>query len=213
MLQNMTEHSNKLRWVYDSENNSDLTQRYEEWASDYDRDIVAKYGYIGPRVTTQQFERYVPKTGKVLDAGAGTGLVGQELYRLGYHDIEGMDMSPAMLDEARRKNVYGKLHQMVMGEPLDYPSNNFDATICVGVLTVGHANAEALEEFVRVTRPGGKVIFMLRQDVYMERGFREKQDDLEFSEMWQRVSVTKTFKALPIGEPDMYHNVWTYMVK
>jgi hypothetical protein len=49
--------------------------------------------------------------------------------------------------------------------------------------------------------------------VYMERGFREKQDDLEFSEMWQRVSVTKTFKALPIGEPDMYHNVWTYMVK
>ena len=213
MTQNLTEHSNKIRWVYDSENNSELTQRYEEWASDYDRDIVAKYGYVGPRVTTQQFELYVPKAGKILDAGAGTGLVGQELYRLGYHDIEGMDMSPAMLDEARRKNVYGKLHQMVMGKPLDYPTNNFDATICVGVLTVGHAGADALEEFVRVTRPGGKVVFMLRQDVYLEGGFREKQDDLEFSELWQQVSVTKRFKALPIGEPDMYHKVWIYMVK
>ncbi len=103
MTQNLTEHSNKIRWVYDSENNSELTQRYEEWASDYDRDIVAKYGYVGPRVTTQQFELYVPKTGKILDAGAGTGLVGQELYRLGYHDIEGMDMSPAMLDQAAVK--------------------------------------------------------------------------------------------------------------
>ncbi len=80
-------------------------------------------------------------------------------------------------------------------------------------MTVGHAGADALEEFVRVTRPGGKVVFMLRQDVYLEGGFREKQDDLEFSELWQQVSVTKRFKALPIGEPDMYHKVWSYMVK
>lgn len=213
MTQHSVEHANRVRWVYASQDNTELTERYEEWAKEYDRDLIEQFGYVGPRVATEQCRLYVPKNGKVLDAGAGTGLVGQELYRLGYRDLEAMDMSRAMLDEARSKNVYGKLHEMVMGETLDFPDNHFDAIICVGVLTVGHAEADALEEFVRITRPDGHIVFMLRTDVYMNDGYREKQYDLEFSEMWQLVSVTDRFQALPIGEPDLYHQVWTYMVK
>ena len=213
MTQNSTAHADKVRWVYASQDNTELTERYEEWAAEYDRDLIEKYGYVGPRVATEQCRLYVPKNSKVLDAGAGTGLVGRELYRLGYRDLEAMDISRAMLDEARRKNVYGKLHEMVMGEPLDFPTNHFDATICVGALTVGHAGPVALEEFVRVTRSGGHIVFMLRADLYLTAGFREKQDGLEFSEMWQLAGVTDKFRALPIGEPDMYHQVWTYMVK
>ena len=213
MTQKPTEHANRVRWVYASQDNTELGERYDQWAEEYDRDIIEKFGYVGPRVSTEQFRLYVPRNCKVLDAGAGTGLVGQELYRLGYRDIEAMDLSRAMLDEARRKNVYGKLHEMVMGGPLDFPTNYFDATICVGALTIGHADAEALEEFVRVTSSGGHIVFMLRTDVYANNGFREKQHDLEFSEVWQLVSVTDPFHALPIGEPDMYHQVWTYMVK
>ena len=71
----------------------------------------------------------------------------------------------------------------------------------------------ALEELVRVTRPGGHIVFMLRTDLYRNDGFRGKQDDLEFSEMWQPVSVTDQFQALPIGEPELYYQVWTYMIK
>lgn len=212
MTQKPVEHANRIRWVYASQDNTDLTERYEDWAKEYDRDLIEQFGYVGPRVATEQFQLYVPKNGKVMDAGAGTGMVGQELYRLGYHDIEAIDISRAMLDEARRKNVYGKLHEMVMGEKLDFPTNHFDATICVGTLTVGHAGPEALEELVRVTRPGGHIVFMLRADLYLSDGFREKQDDLEFSEIWWPVSVTDRFQALPIGEPDLYHQVWTYMV-
>ena len=55
---------------------------------------------------------------------------------------------------------------MVMGEPLDIPSGAFDAVICVGALTLGHAPANSLDELVRVTNPGGYVLFNLRPDHY-----------------------------------------------
>ena len=63
---------------------------------------------------------------------------------------------------------------MVMGEPLGMPSGEFDAAISVGTLTLGHAPAGSLDELVRVTTPGGYVVFSLRPDFYENGGFREK---------------------------------------
>jgi len=57
------------------------------------------------------------------------------------------------------------LARMVLGETLEFETDAFDAVTCVGVLTFGHAPASSLDEFVRVTKPGGHVTFTVRPDV------------------------------------------------
>ena len=102
---------------------------------------------------------------------------------------------------------------MVLGEPLDFPSNMFDAVICVGTLTLGHAPARSLEELNRITKPGGYIVFTLRPDVYREKGFKELQDKLEQDERWELIEEGEPFQTLPKGEPDVYHQIWVYRVK
>ena len=203
---------NKVQWVYASEDNQQLQDRYDEWAKEYDDDLESDFGYVIPRMAAETFERFVSKDAATLDAGAGTGLVGVELNRLGYSNLEAMDLSSGMLDEARRKGVYSGFHQMVMGEPLGFSAGRFDAAICVGVLTLGHAPARSLDELARVVKPGGFVAFTLRPDVYERDGFKEKQRQLESDGTWELAHVTDKFQGMPKGEPDVFFQVWIYRV-
>ena len=202
----------RVQWIYSSKDNKELAERYDWWAKNYDTDLDEGFGWLGPQMAVEFLARYVPKEARILDAGAGTGLVGKLLAKQGYTELVAMDLSLGMLEEARTKNVYREYHQMVMGEPLDYTTDSFDAVISVGVLTVGHAPASSLDELVRITKPGGHIVFSLRPDVYKDSGFKEKQDALEAEGKWQLVEVSEEFQPLPKGEPDVYHQVWVYQV-
>ena len=206
------EKCDKVQWIYSSRGNKELAERYDQWAKDYDMDLDEEFGWLGPQRAVEFFVKYVPKDARVLDAGAGTGLVGELLVGKGYKDLVAMDLSKGMLEEARKKNAYREFHQMVMGQPLDYATDSFDAVISVGVLTVGHAPANSFDEIVRITRPGGYIVFSLRPDVYRDSGFKEKQDNLEAAGKWQLVEASEKFQPLPKGEPDVYHQVWVYQI-
>ena len=206
------ESQNRVQWVYSSRNNEELAERYDDWAKDYDSDLEQDFEWLGPQRAAEVFAKYVPKDGRILDAGAGTGLVGKFLSEDGYTDLVAMDLSSGMLEEARKKNVYQEFHQMVMGEPLGFSSDYFDAVVSVGVLTVGHAPANSLDELIRITRPGGYVVFSLRPDVYETGGFKEKQAELESAGKWQLTEESEKFQPLPKGEPEVYHLVWVYRV-
>lgn len=203
---------NRVQWVYSSRDNQELAERYDQWARDYDADLEQDFRWWGPQRTGELFARHVPREARILDAGAGTGLMGEVLTKLGYDNLVAMDLSQGMLEEARNKNVYRELHQMVMGEPLDFTSDSFDAVVSVGVLTVAHAPASSFDELVRLTKPGGHIIFTLRPDVYESCGFKEKQAALGAENRWRLIEVSEKFQALPKGEPDVYHQVWVYRV-
>ena len=205
------EKQDKLRWIYSSRDNQELTERYDQWAKDYDYDLTQEIRSRGPELSVGFFTRYVAKEAKILDAGAGTGIVGGLLARQGYNDLVAMDLSEGMLEEARRKNVYRELHQMVMGEPLDFPTDSFDATMCIGVLTVGHAPASSLDELVRVTKAGGYIVFTLHTDTYKKCGFKEKLVALESEGKWKLVEVSEKLQLMA-AESDIYHQIWVYQV-
>ena len=169
----------KIQWLFSSQNNKELAERYAQWAKDYDTELERDFEWRGPQCTAEFFIKYVPKQARILDAGAGTGLMGEILVKLGYDDLVAMDLSCEMLEEARKKNVYREFHQMVMGKPLVFAADSFDAVVSTGVLTVGHAPPSSFDELIRITRTGGYIVFTLRTDVYEDRGFREKQTALE----------------------------------
>ena len=89
-----------------------------------------------------------------------------------------------MLAEAARKGVYGELREGRLGDELDYETGRYDGVVAAGVLTAGHAPASCLDELVRITRPGGHVIFTLRSDQRLP-GYDEKMAELSDAGRWE----------------------------
>jgi len=115
------EKQNKVRWVCSFRSNQELARRYDQCAEDYDAALKRDFEYRAPEVTAEFFARYVPGEAMILDAGAGTGMVGEVLTKLGYANLVAMDLSQGMLEVTRQKNVY----QMVTGEvkEIDIPAS------------------------------------------------------------------------------------------
>lgn len=204
------ESHNRVRWVYAARNQRELREKYDQWAKDYEEDLERDFAYRGPQVASEYLGKYVSNDAKILDAGAGTGLVGEIIFNKGFTNLIAMDMSEGMLAEARKKNVYQELHQMTMGEPLSFVDNVFDSIISVGVMTEGHAPASSLDELVRITKPGGYIIYTLRTDIYENGGFKEKQKILEDNNKWELVEVSEPISMLPKGEPELHYQIWVY---
>ena len=202
----------RVQWIYSSQNNSELSERYDEWAKDYDKDLSEVFGWIAPKTASDYLAKYVEANSNVLDAGAGTGLVGLALAEHGFQNLTAMDLSGGMLKEARNKNVYKSFDQMTLGEHLDYETNSFDAVITVGVMTLGHAGPESFDELIRITKPQGYIVFTIRTDVYLENGFKEKQAEVESNKLWKLIEISDEFHPLPVGEPEVLHQVWVYKV-
>lgn len=209
----MQESHKRVQWVYKSTNNQELEERYDAWASEYDRDLTKEFVWISPQKAASMLNKYTDKSAEILDAGAGTGLVGEYLVKAGYSNLIAMDMSPGMLEQAKHKDLYREYHRMVLGKPLAFASNRFDAVISVGVFTQGHAPASSFNELVRITKPNGLIIFSLRLETYEYDGFKEHQLWLEKMDKWRLVEVSDLFQPMPKGEPEVLHQIWAYRVK
>lgn len=208
----MEESSQYLKKVYSATDNKALENAYDQWAEKYDEHVTG-FGYQIPAVAAGLFGRYIRLDAKpILDAGAGTGMMGAVLDALGYKGQVGIDMSKGMLEKAAQRNIYTDLHQMVLGESLDFPSDQFSACQSMGVFTAGHAPAIGFDELVRVVRPGGYIFFSLMEEIYETKGYRKKFEALEQEGKWQLAEKTKTFPGLPLEDPNLLHRVYTYRV-
>jgi SAM-dependent methyltransferase len=201
-----------LQSAFSARDGREAADLYDSWAEDYERS-VASWGYTTPAVAAGLIGRYVgPEGGPVLDAGAGTGITGEILALIGHEDIVGIDVSPKMLEVARRKGVYGDLRQMELGGKLDFPSDAFAAVVSTGVFAAGHAPPESFDDLIRITRPGGHIVTSVRTDVYLDGGFKEKQEALEREERWRLLEMTDPFAHLRFENPDLKIQVFAYRV-
>ena len=95
-----------------------------------------------------------------LDAGCGTGFLSFELAARG-HRVTGVDFAPAMLAQARRKaaeRTVSVRFEEADAEQLPFPPHSFDLAISRHVLwTLPHPVA-AIDEWIRVLRPGGRLV-------------------------------------------------------
>ncbi|KAJ7321191.1 Methyltransferase domain [Desmophyllum pertusum] len=96
----------------------DVRRVYDEWAGEYDKDLNSA-GYACPKPMVEFLDNAIHEVfqGKIakgdiriMDAGAGTGLVGIELHKHDYSNVDALDISQEMLNEAKKTNVYSKIH-------------------------------------------------------------------------------------------------------
>jgi SAM-dependent methyltransferase len=155
--------------------------------------------------------RHLPRdAAPVLDAACGTGMVGDCLRVLGYREVVGIDMSEPMLARAKARGVYASLRRMTLGGPLDFPDGHFAGVVASGVFTEGHCSHAAFDELIRVTRPGGRLVFSVRVETYERRGFRERQAALEAEGRWRLCESSEPFRSFTVQEPDVFGRVFVY---
>jgi predicted TPR repeat methyltransferase len=178
-----------------------LVRNYDKWADTYDSDM-SSLGYLNPAVVASLVSRHVkPHGDPMLDAGVGTGILGEVLHAVGYRNLTGIDISEGMLARARLKGFYRELRKGFLGQALEFADASFAAIVSTGVFTTGHATPASLDELLRVTRPGGYLIFTVGNWAYEQGGFKKKQRQLESAQRWQAVDATGPYRPMPQVAP------------
>ena len=161
-----------LEGAYSLQSPEDSLRLYADWAKTYDEDFAARRDYRYPAVVAAHFASLAtPEDAPVLDIGCGTGLVGVALRRLGAWRLDGLDISPEMLEIARAKGVYANLAAGDLTARLDLPDAAYGGLISAGTFTHGHVGPEALDELMRVARPGALCVIGVNEAHYQAHGF------------------------------------------
>ena len=183
---------NKLD-IYKIKTTKELLKYYQDWTCNnkYNKDMV-DWNYIAPQETVKVLKKYaLNKNFKILDAGCGTGLVGIELKKYGYSNIEGIDFSQNMLDLVPQ-GIYKKIEKVDLNKLLKFQDNTYDVVMCVGTFTYGHVKHQALDELIRITKNKGMVCFTINEGIYEEYGFDNKIKELSDNKSWK---VKEFFKS------------------
>ena len=194
---------NKLA-IYKLKTPKEILNYYREWTdkNKYNQDMI-DMNYTAPKETVSVLVKHsFQKDLKILDAGCGTGLVGIELKKHNYLNIDGIDFSQNMLDLVP-KDIYNNLNKFDLNKPLKYKNNTYDVVMCVGTFTYGHVKAHALDEFIRIIKKKGLICFTIKEGIYEEYGFDKKIKELTDNESW---NVKEFFKSDYIASKDV--NAW-----
>jgi len=158
--------------------NRSTTDYWKQWfneraktaTSDYvlNRGTTLRLDELEVKSLNQLISAVAPKrTDVVLDAGCGSGrnlsILSRQVKR-----IVGLDFSEQMLERAKQRIAAEQLSNVRLTQgsvtQLEFPDSHFDKVVCASVLQyLDTKDCEvALEEIVRVCRPGGTVVLHIK---------------------------------------------------
>ncbi|MEU4694697.1 class I SAM-dependent methyltransferase [Actinoplanes sp. NPDC023714] len=129
---------------------------HSQWYIDRFRAMAARGDDLGGEA--RMIDAMGPRGARILDAGCGTGRVGGRLALNG-HDVVGVDLDPALIEEAKRdypgaRWQVGDLSELALGE-------SFDVVVCPGnVMTFAGPSSRGtiLRRFREHLADGGRVV-------------------------------------------------------
>jgi phosphatidylethanolamine/phosphatidyl-N-methylethanolamine N-methyltransferase len=140
-----------------------VERAYARWAPVYDLVFGAVFE-AGRRAAIAAAEHACgPHGGRILEIGVGTGLSLPDYARV--NRLVGCDLSEPMLRKAQERVARQKLLNVEMlavmdAQRLALPDAAFDAVVAQYVITTVPDPETTLDEFARVTRPGGEIVLV-----------------------------------------------------
>lgn len=202
--------ADRVDWVIRAPDNAEMRRRYNIWAEKYDADVGSVEDYLAPLEAAAVVGRHCGPSALILDAGAGTGLVGEALKRAGFERLEAVDYSEQMLEVARGKGLYQNLHVADLSDRTAMDGGHYDAVVTCGTTT--QMPSAALREFARVLRPGGRIIFAVVKGAWEEFGWASVFEELEATGTLKIVEKNPPFQMMPTTEPEFICEIWVMQV-
>ena len=196
--------------VIAARNEDEVREGYDAWAEQYDADHT-NFGLLLLAHFVGLFCRHVPPgTAPILDAGAGTGRLGEVLALHGYDDFVGIDLSPGMLEVAAGKPGYSETRVQRLGDRLDFPDDTFPVVASLGAFAPNLAGADAFDELIRVARPGGVLVLSTRAGHEAVTGFNARRHAIEAEGRWRLIDGIDDFVSHPELDPSMRYSIHVY---
>ena len=173
-----TERDSRLQWIYASQGEAQLRERYDVWAADYDRDLD-ELKWSAPQAGAERCAHFAQArcrdTRRRVRHRSRSGLRWPPSVTPG---SSASTCRPGMLERSAERGVYSELHQGSLLDRLPFDDGRFGSVVSVGVFTLGHVDGSAFAELARVTAPGGHVSFTFRDDAVDRLGYRAEQQRL-----------------------------------
>jgi len=111
-----------------------VARTFDEFAKSFE-DTLTRLQYSGPSLARDYVgsQSYGPASLDVLDLGCGTGWIGEILKPLARR-LVGVDLSAAMLEKARAKQLYDALHQSDIEAFVRDSGEQYDLVACMDTL-------------------------------------------------------------------------------
>ena len=112
-----------------------LVKHFDAFADTFDAQLVDRLGYDLPAKIVSALQAVLPtdRPLDVLDAGCGTGLCGQLLKPFA-RSLAGIDLSPRMIEVARKRGIYDRLDCCEIVARLDGLPASFDLIVAADVV-------------------------------------------------------------------------------
>jgi SAM-dependent methyltransferase len=143
-----------------------VSKGYEEWARTYDSVVQDE---MDLRLLARLGEVEWAAADRVLDLACGTGRIGKWLRAQGVATIDGLDLTPAMLAQARARGVYD---QLLEGDVR--ATGLADATYDLALMVLADEHLDELgslyREVARITAGGGRFVLVGYHPHFMLNG-------------------------------------------
>jgi len=158
---------------------------YDDWCDKYDEDLVIIGNYTGHIKCVEAFLKLeLNRNISILDLACGTGLLGAEVGSHGYELVDGLDASLGMLGQARKAGIYRDYIVAMVDGLGSIPINDetYDVVMCSNGFAPGQIYPSAIPEILRVMRPGGYLLWTMR-DGYQTKSQRFALLDAEINDL------------------------------
>ncbi|XP_072044272.1 malonyl-[acyl-carrier protein] O-methyltransferase-like isoform X1 [Amphiura filiformis] len=148
------------------EGNTEKLFEYYKNAKGYEQYAISLGKAAGALAMAKILESiHLSKDSRILDVGAGTGIMGEKLKEVGYTNVDALDAVEEMLLFAQSKGVYKEyIHEAIIpGKKVNIADNTYDALCLLGAFLIGHITKTSLPELMRITKPGGVIMFNVFQ--------------------------------------------------
>ncbi len=137
---------------------------FDQFSADYDERMVGQLAYAAPQILFDLAQLVMPGREKlaVLDLGCGTGLAGAVFKPLAAR-LDGVDLSPAMIEKARARGIYGDLQVADLETALAAPGPNYDLILAADTLVYLGDLTSVFESAKRRLSPNGYFLFTVEK--------------------------------------------------